>query len=161
MEKRHMNKRSQYDLDHEKNFPYRQFGFHGKLGQPYPKDGSDPVAVPVNADKADLIISRTTSGMHAPALDIDFPARLVPSRTKGHFHLYLDEELPWEKYKKLLEALAEAGIIEHGFAQASIKRGYSSLRWSYEKQGVDEEERKNIISDLKDILGWKKETADG
>lgn len=27
---------------------------------------------------------------HSPVLDIDFPARLLPSTTEGHFHSYLD-----------------------------------------------------------------------
>lgn len=66
--------------------------------------------------------------VHAPVLDLDFPAHLVPSSTPGHFHLFLDKELPWPVYEKLLRALAEAGIIEQGYAEASIKHQASYVR---------------------------------
>jgi hypothetical protein len=65
---------------------------------------------------------------HRPVLDLDMPAKLIPSSTPGHFHLIIDHEMPWPAYRKLLEALAEAGVIEWGFAAASINRGYSSVR---------------------------------
>lgn len=61
--------------------------------------------------------------LHSPVLDIDFAARLIPSSTPGHFHLYLDGlHLSWEKYARLLTALAEAGVIEKGYAGAAIRR---------------------------------------
>lgn len=72
--------------------------------------------------------------MHRPILDIDFPAGLVPSTTEGHFHLYLDRPMTWLKYKRLLLVLAEVGIIEHGYAHASIDRGYSSTRLPWVKK---------------------------
>ena len=65
---------------------------------------------------------------HRPILDIDFPAMLIPSSTEGHFHLYLDRPIKWGVYKKLLLALSEAGIIEEGYAKASIARQASYLR---------------------------------
>lgn len=65
---------------------------------------------------------------HRPILDIDFPAMLIPSSTEGHFHLYLDRPMKWKVYKKLLQALAEVGIIEPGYAGASIERRASYLR---------------------------------
>lgn len=76
----------------------------------------------VDEEKANAISSMIPdeTDMHAPVLDIDFPAKLVPSSTPGHFHLYLDTKVPWPKYEKLLWALAEAGIIEQGYAQASV-----------------------------------------
>lgn len=92
-------------------------------------------------DKADLITSEVKYPelkewykkpeevkVHKPVLDIDFDAKLIPSTTEGHFHLYLDKEIPWNKYVKLLSVLAEVGIIEEGFAKASINRGYSAVR---------------------------------
>lgn len=66
--------------------------------------------------------------IHRPVLDIDFPAELVPSKTEGHYHLYLDKDIPWPKYKKLLRALSEAGIIQYGYAEASIAAGQSFVR---------------------------------
>lgn len=62
------------------------------------------------------------SGMHKPVLDIDMPALLVPSSTRGHSHLYIDAPMDWPDYSMLLKTLAAVGIIERGFMQASIKR---------------------------------------
>lgn len=73
--------------------------------------------------------------LHRPVLDIDFPAELVPSSTPGHFHLYLDRFMSWERYEKLLTALAEAGVIEQGYADAAIRRGYSAVRLPWIKKG--------------------------
>lgn len=65
---------------------------------------------------------------HRPVIDIDYPAQLVPSRTPGHYHLYLDKEISWAAYKKVLTALAEAGLIQHGYAAASIHSKQSFAR---------------------------------
>lgn len=68
------------------------------------------------------------AGYHSPILDIDFPARLVPSTTPGHFHLYLDGiALPWKHYARLLRALERAGILEPGYVEASLKRRATHL----------------------------------
>lgn len=72
--------------------------------------------------------------MHRPILDIDFDAALIPSTTEGHFHLYLDRPMTWKQYKRLLSVLAEVGIIEEGYAYASIERGYSSTRLPWIKK---------------------------
>lgn len=66
--------------------------------------------------------------LHRPVLDIDFPAKLIPSSTEGHFHLYLDKEMTWEQYEKLLLALVEADILEPGYVSASIARGHTCVR---------------------------------
>lgn len=68
------------------------------------------------------------SGLHSPALDIDVPAWLIPSSTPGHSHLYIDAPMTWWTYKRLLKALAAAGIIEKGYLKASLKRGRTDLR---------------------------------
>lgn len=79
--------------------------------------------------EADIITSEIEgSDKHKVILDIDFGAQLIPSSTPGHFHLYLDKEVEWSKFKTLLSALAKAGIVEHGYADASINRGYSAVR---------------------------------
>lgn len=77
---------------------------------------------------ANLIGSLCTNGRHAPVLDLDFPAQLVASSTPGHFHLYLDTQLTTEQYFKLLDVLAEVGILEAGFVDASKYRGASMVR---------------------------------
>src|SRR5579872_4116295 len=58
--------------------------------------------------------------IHMPVLDIDFPCELIPSSTPGHFHLLINKAIRWPKYAELLEALASAGVIEYGYAKASI-----------------------------------------
>ena len=78
--------------------------------------------------EATLISSRCVDGEHAPALDIDFEARLVPSSTPGHYHLFLNKKMSWRKYKRLLRALHKAGIIEYGFYRASLERKQTNLR---------------------------------
>lgn len=86
---------------------------------------------------ANLVSSLTDEGMHLPALDIDVPCRLVESSTKGHFHLFIDKPMTWEEYRILLDGLARAGIIEQGFAEASLDRGASFLRTRKAKRKVN------------------------
>lgn len=90
---------------------------------------------PVNQEReiapeaeANLVSSLVREGVHAPVLDIDFPARLVESSTPGHFHLYLDRVVSWDDYQMLLWVLWKVGIIEYGFYNLSIKRGASFVR---------------------------------
>lgn len=80
------------------------------------------------AVEANVISSLADDGLHYPVLDIDFTAYTVPSTTPGHCHLYLDRGLSWEQYEKLLSALADAGIIEEGYAKASIYRQATFVR---------------------------------
>lgn len=90
-----------------------------------------------NLSEADIITSQVeNSDNHKVILDIDFGAQLIPSSTPGHFHLYLDKEVSWDKYIKLLKALAAAGIIETGYAGASINRGYSAVRLPWVEKPV-------------------------
>lgn len=90
-------------------------------------------------ETAELISSLSPTGMHRPLLDIDFPAVVIPSTTPGHGHLYIDKELSWKDYKKLLNLFADLGIIEHGYRGASLARGYSALRLPWIKKEKDEE----------------------
>lgn len=90
-------------------------------------------------EKAELISSQTKNGRHRPLLDIDFPAMVIPSTTAGHCHLYIDKELSWDDYKKLLNLLADLEIIEHGYRGASLARGYSALRLPWIKKVKEEE----------------------
>lgn len=86
--------------------------------------------ISTDINEAHVITSQTAgdADMHRPILDIDFPAALIPSTTPGHFHLYLDKEIPWNTYADLIDALAHAGIIERGYADASVARAYTSVR---------------------------------
>ena len=81
-------------------------------------------------DEANLVSSELDRqrGTHTIMLDIDHHARLVPSSTPGHFHLFIDVELAWGAYQDLLLALADAGVIQRRYANASIQRGGTHLR---------------------------------
>lgn len=88
-------------------------------------------------DQANVIISQVQDdnvwqsgheALHMPCIDFDFECELVPSRTPGHFHLYLNKAIPWERYKTVLLALADAGLIELEYYQQSCNNGFSTLR---------------------------------
>lgn len=88
-----------------------------------------PLHEPDDAHPANLISSLAEDGKHYPVLDLDLEARLVPSSTRGHFHLYLDGlALEWDVYVRLLDALADTGVIERGYAEASKARGQTLVR---------------------------------
>lgn len=75
-----------------------------------------------------LLADSEKSNLHMPVLDIDYSANLIPSGTEGHFHLYLNKPIEWEDYILLLSTMAAVGLIEQGYADASIRRGYSAAR---------------------------------
>jgi hypothetical protein len=78
---------------------------------------------------ADIVSSKIlNSDKHTIMLDLDVPATLVPSSTPGHSHLYIDVPNRWETLCVLLDALVAAGVVEHGYAEASKARGFTALR---------------------------------
>jgi hypothetical protein len=68
------------------------------------------------------------SEKHYLMIDLDVPAFLVPSTHPGHSHLYVEQEIPWRDLEHLLRALAACGVIEQGYAAASIDRKSTTLR---------------------------------
>ena len=88
--------------------------------------------VPVETlEDSTLVGSRLTDSvgnMHMPVFDIDFEVELVPSKTPGHYHLYLQRAMTWERYVVLLQALAQAGVIEQNYYNASLTRGQTFVR---------------------------------
>ena len=90
-----------------------------------------------NAVSSEIAPSSVYAGMHTVAIDIDVPARLVPSSTGAHNHLYVDcPPMRWETYLRLLHALADAGVIEPGYVSASERRGHTTLRLPWIKKGT-------------------------
>lgn len=73
---------------------------------------------------------------HAVLLDLDVPAKLIPSSTEGHSHLYVDVECSQEAYFRFLDAAAEVGIITKAYAEASQRKGASYLRLPWVKKGT-------------------------
>lgn len=95
---------------------------------------------------------------HRPCIDIDFPARLIPSSTEGHFHLYLDGILiPHDKYMYLLAALASCGVISEGYLKHSTDRGGTAVRMpgnckpKVEPPDYTPKHMKPKVQDLEDI----------
>lgn len=66
--------------------------------------------------------------LHRPVIDIDHRVTVVESSTAGHSHLYIDLMLPWADLVKLLEVMAEIGLVEPGYVSASKARGYTAVR---------------------------------
>jgi hypothetical protein len=97
----------------------------------------DRIAVPEGDPSAVLVSSELAdSDLHAPALDIDFPCRLVPSSTDGHFHLFIDVEMTWDDYERLLAVLADVGVIEPGYHRVSAERRATHLRLPHIRKEV-------------------------
>jgi hypothetical protein len=74
--------------------------------------------------------------LHYPVIDIDFPCKLVPSQTDGHYHLYLHKAVSWCDYIGILQALAKAGIIERGYALASLSQGWTAVRTPFGSEEI-------------------------
>lgn len=98
-------------------------------------DWDEEIRTPAHMSDSDVITSLLPNGNHMAVLDIDIPHSLIPSSTEGHSHLYLDVEMSWRKYKRLLRALARAGVVEKGYVTASIKRGHTDVRLPWVKKG--------------------------
>ena len=66
--------------------------------------------------------------LHMPCLDLDFDCELYESRTPGHYHLYLNKQIPWVSYVRLLEALKECGLVQPGWVEQAMRNGHTTLR---------------------------------
>jgi hypothetical protein len=78
--------------------------------------------------EADLVSSQIDNGLHAPAIDIDLPCRLIPSATHDHYHLYIDKEMTWEEYEKLLTVMCEVGIVDANYLDMARERKATYVR---------------------------------
>ena len=109
-------------------------------------DPANPDAVLVSSEVQMCGMDLAENGqLHAPALDIDFEARLIPSSTKGHYHLYLEHKMTWRQYKKLLKVMGKVGILEKGYVKVSLRRKATFLRMpGVTKQNVPLTPRKDM-----------------
>jgi hypothetical protein len=105
------------------------------FGNEYTEDGffEDPrgprvLVYPGDLPEANLVASLTRTNKHAPVIDLDIPAKLVPSKTEGHYHLYIDKELSWEQYRNLLYAMCCAGIVEWNYYHAAQQAQMTFVR---------------------------------
>lgn len=65
---------------------------------------------------------------HMIALDVDVPVQVYPSSTPGHSHLYIEKPVTQVEMMRVVGLLAQLGIVEDGYAEASAERGYTCLR---------------------------------
>ena len=106
-----------------------EFGSSSELGT---ADVREPVS---HWNEGNCITSRVKDSKgHALVIDLDIPAYLIPSSTPGHSHLYVDADIPEDKYFALLDSLADCGVIEGGYANVSKVRGYTTVRLPWEKK---------------------------
>lgn len=105
------------------------------------KDGSfgaHPIKT-TELDDANVVSSRLKdTDHHKVVIDLDMDAALIPSSTPGHHHLMIDKTLPWGKYRHLLEALFDAGLIQKGYYEASVNRGATVIRTPWTKKDQPE-----------------------
>lgn len=104
----------------------------------------------VSSQRADLFAPK---GSHAVILDIDYPMWVTPSSTEGHYHLYIDKQIPHEGYMALVALLGHLGIIEPGYAMASIRRGHTDLRPPWVKKGEEPGRKKEPEYPVTDVTG--------
>lgn len=110
--------------EHELQFPHRTYYRVAPPKSEYGQTHKERVVY----GEANLVSSQCENGMHAPALDIDLPCRLVPSQTEGHFHLYIDKQMTWDKYCDLMDVLVDVGILEEKYVKMCKKDQRSYLR---------------------------------
>jgi hypothetical protein len=101
---------------------------------------------------ANLITSvrRSDEGLkkHALLLDLDVPHVYLPSSTPGHGHLMIDLQLNHREWETVMLALADAEVLEKGYVDASIARGYSALRLPWIKKAPPEPAPEPSIFDV-------------
>ena len=90
------------------------------------------------------------TGKHHILIDIDRPCELIPSTSKDHFHLYVQmgsmgDGMDFTDYAEWLAASAKIGLIEPGYAEASIRRGATFLRLPWIRKGKELEDRQRAL----------------
>lgn len=95
----------------------------------YGVTGDEPRHETLVWESADVVtsIARHARQVHRPTLDLDMPVKVYPSETPGHHHLVIDHPMPWDDYRRLLEVMADVGLLERGYVNASIGRGHTSI----------------------------------
>lgn len=101
------------------------------------ESGSSVPVIP-NEDTlpANMVSSKIEgSNKHKVILDIDCEAKLIPSSTPGHYHLYIDKTLDSEGMGSLVGSLFRAGIISEGNFNQWDHFGGQYLRLPFLRKG--------------------------
>lgn len=130
-----------------------QFGKDGRRRYPELRGAEAWGSCVDRGDEGDARPLRTVLGLspreprHVIALDLDIPAVLIPSSTPGHNHLVINQYVSWPDYKELLTLLARIGVIEKGFADASIEREETFLRLPWIRKYMEDEDARAAIEE--------------
>ena len=94
----------------------------------------------MDPSEADFLISRVPgkSGTHYPLIDLDVPHLYIPSSQEGHAHLLITKEVTSDQYWNLLDALAQCGIVEEGYAAASKAKNFAAIRLPWVKKTAEQ-----------------------
>lgn len=117
------------DIDHDATLVVRNLQIAVANIAPPPKDRIDHAIDTLVTEG--LASAVTVRGRHNPYkvnVSLSADAALVPSRTRGHNHLYVDTEIPWNSYRRILNSMRSLGVLEEGFRFCSRMRGMSMLR---------------------------------
>lgn len=108
------------------------------------KPEEDHTLIDAELHDAHLITSMPEDGDHSymlPVIDLDVPCRLIPSSTEGHFHLYIDQQVPAVAFWNMLDAMADAGLVEPGYVSASREREFTAVRLPWIKKATTTREK--------------------
>ena len=124
--------------DKLKIFKVKKWTADGNSGAWLPEHERDPLKnleETENLNYADIVTSAPRfeppgfPGKHVVMFDVDVAMQVIESSTPGHYHVYFPGTyIPKEKLFSLLDAMAECGIVERGYAEASRARGFAALR---------------------------------
>ncbi len=109
-----------------------------KYGKEEKLDGPMQLSHPYDAN---LISSERIDGKHLLMLDIDHEHYYAESSTPGHAYLVIHHELDQEAMLEILTVLGKHGIVQTGFMQATLDRGFSALRMPGVSKGNYEDNR--------------------
>ena len=92
---------------------------------------------------------------HYPVIDFDFPIAVTPSRTPGHYHLYIEKAVPYEQYMKLLIALYEAGLQGKGNLAQMDRGGATYARIAPYNRILVESQQEYKLEVMRTLTEWK------
>lgn len=63
---------------------------------------------------------RASGAHHFVVVDVDLPVEVRDSKTSGHHHLVIGKAVTWRQYKRILKALAKAGVADKDWVKATL-----------------------------------------
>ena len=118
------------DIDHPTTIKTPKRAVQIEITGPKPRAGKRNALLKVlastglmdSARAQSLMITTGSMNKRGPlhALPLRVPAKLVPSSSKAHFHLYIEHEMTWDSYADLLRALRDAEVIGNDFCEMCL-----------------------------------------